>query len=311
MAKIDEKLDVETGTAAARRASVRLTHPDKTLFEEPELSKGALAGYYDRVAPRLLAAAADRPLSLMRCPDGQSRDCFYQKHDQGGFDEALGRVPITEKNGARETYFYLADAAGLIAAVQMGVLEFHIWGARRDHIERPDRLVFDLDPDENIAFGRVKAAAIEVRDRLTECDLVSYAMVTGGKGIHVVAPVVRRRNWADIKAFTRGLAHRMAEAAPERYTISTSKKDRAGRILIDYLRNDFGQTAIAPYSTRARSGAPVAMPVSWEELEQLSAPNGFTPEDALARLGDPDPWKGYGATNRSVTAAMLKAVGAD
>ena len=282
---------VKVGTSRGEVAGVRLSHPDKVLFPKQGLTKSDLATYYEAIAERMLPQISDHPLSLVRCPQGRGSKCFFQKHDQGGFPAGLKTIAITESSGTRASYFYVDTLAGLIAGVQVGVLEFHIWGCRRDRLEQPDRLVFDLDPDEALNFAEVNRAAVNVRDRLLALGLRSWAMVTGGKGIHVVVPLARRNEWDEVKIFARGFARQLAEEEPARFIAKASKASRTGRIFIDWLRNDRGSTAISPYSTRAREGAPVAMPVSWDELGGLTAANVFTITNAPQRVRDlPDPW---------------------
>jgi bifunctional non-homologous end joining protein LigD len=278
-------------TGGGEVAGVRLSHPDKVLFPKQGLTKSDLASYYQAIAERMLPHIRDRPLSLVRCPQGRASKCFFQKHDQGGFPAAMKTLPITESSGERASYFYIDNLAGLIAGVQVGVLEFHLWGCRRDRLEQPDRLVFDLDPDETLNFADVSRAAIDVRDRLETLGLQSWAMVTGGKGIHVVIPLARRNGWEEVKIFARGVARQFAEEQPDRFIAKASKASRTGRIFIDWLRNDRGSTAICPYSSRAREGAPVAMPVSWEDIGRLKAANAFTITNAPQRVREvPDPW---------------------
>ena len=294
MARERERKPAEAGQSGTSRdevAGVRLSHPDKVLFPKQGLTKSDLATYYEAIAERILPQIADRPLSLVRCPQGRASKCFFQKHDQGGFPEALKTIPITESSGVRASYFFIDTLAGLVAGVQVGVLEFHIWGCRHDRLEQPERLVFDLDPDEALNFAEVSRAATDVRDRLTTLGLESWALLTGGKGIHVVVPLARRNDWDEVKIFARGFARQLAEEEPARFIAKASKASRTGRIFIDWLRNDRGATAICPYSTRAREGAPVAMPVSWEELGGLKAANIFTIINAPQRVRDvPDPW---------------------
>ncbi|SKA35927.1 DNA ligase D [Consotaella salsifontis] len=298
-----------TNDDAARVAGVRLTHPDRVLFESQGLTKRDLAHYYERAAERMLVYAGGRPLSLVRCPQGRQKACFFQKHDSGGFPESVRKIPITEKDGSTEDYLYVSDAAGLVSALQMNALEFHIWGSRNDRIENPDRMVFDLDPDEELGFDAVKAAAIDLKDRLGRLGLDSFPLVSGGKGVHVVAPLSRRQDWTSVKAFARAFANTAADEEPQRYVATMSKAKRKGRIFIDWLRNERGSTAIAPYSTRSRQGAPVATPVSWEELEGLAAANVFHPADVLARLDQPDPWSDYAGVRQSLTKKALSGVG--
>jgi bifunctional non-homologous end joining protein LigD len=202
----------------------------------------------------------------------------------------------------------LDTAEDIVAAVQMGTIEFHIWGSSADALEKPDRLVFDLDPDPSVGFDAVVRAAVELRAVLDSVGLRSLAMVTGGKGVHVVAPLQRKAEWDMVKTFAKSLSVKLAEAAPERYTATMSKAKRKGRIFIDWLRNERGSTAIAPFSVRARPGAPVALPVTWEELRTLKAANTFSLDAALARSKEPDPWREADGWRQSVTKAMLDAV---
>jgi bifunctional non-homologous end joining protein LigD len=295
---------------AIERAGVRLTHPGRVLFPGQGLSKADLADHYAAVADRMLPHVEKRPLSLVRCPSGSGKACFFQKHDTGGFPAAMRRVPIAEASGAKATYFHVADLAGLIAGVQMGVLEFHIWGSRIDAVEKPDRLVFDLDPDVGLDFAHVRSAAFDVRDRLAALGLKSFALLTGGKGIHVVAPLVRRAAWPEVKTFAKNFAALLETQAGDRYVANMAKAKRKGLIFVDYLRNERGSTAIAPYSTRARDGAPVATPVGWDELDAIEAANAFTVKTLPTRLRQVgDPWPGYFDARQSITRTMAKSVG--
>ena len=294
------RLSNEDGIAAAQEAGVKLSSPDKVLYPGQGVTKARLAAYYAAVAPAMLPHIAGRPLSLVRCPAGRAKQCFFQKHDAGGFSQGMQTIAITEKDGASEVYFTLRGLDGLLAGVQMGVLEFHIWGARRDNVEKPDRLVIDLDPDEGLTFEDVKSGAFDLRDELQALGLQTFAMVTGGKGIHLVAPLVRRSSWSQVKDFAGGFAKQIAQRQPDRFTATLSKKARKGKMFIDYLRNERGSTAIAPYSTRAREGAPCAVPVTWEELGGLDRANGFSLEEAAERAIGTDPWSGYSKLRQSL-----------
>ncbi|GGD07477.1 DNA ligase D [Aureimonas glaciei] len=287
-------------------AGVKISHPERVVFDEGGVTKLALAEYYEAVAERMLVHGGNRPLSLVRCPDGPTKQCFFQKHDSGGFPATIRKVAIAEKDGGTADYLFVDDAAGLVAAVQMNALEFHIWGAHADDVDKPDRVVFDLDPDESLTFADVKQAAFDMRDWLADLGLRTFPMITGGKGVHVVAPLDRRQDWPAVKAFARDVAERLAEAEPKRYVATMSKAKRTGRIFIDWLRNERGSTAIAPYSTRARDGAPVAVPVTWEELETLEAANLLRLDDVIARIREPDPWADYAGVRQSLTKTLLK-----
>ncbi|AWI58724.1 DNA ligase D [Sinorhizobium fredii] len=288
---------------------IHISHPDRILFEGQGITKIDLARYYAVVADRMLPFAADHPVSLVRCPQGGQRHCFFQKHTNDGFPEAIREVPITESSGETENYMYVHDAKGLVAAVQMGTLEFHIWGATIDKLETPDRLVFDFDPDPSVDFTTVKNAAVALRTELADIGLQSFALVTGGKGVHVVVPLVRRASWDDAKSFAKAVAQNIADRDPDHFVATMSKAKRKGRIFIDWLRNERGATAIAPYSSRAREGGPIATPVGWDELERLSAANTFHIGDILERIeADTDPWRDIGKVKQSLTKKMMDSV---
>lgn len=290
-------------------AGIRLTHPEKLLYPEQGVTKQGLADFYSAIADWILPHVIDRPLSLLRCPEGRRKTCFFQKHLDASAPAVLKRITVQEKNGTGE-YAVVKDLSGIIALVQMGVLEIHLWGSRADSVEKPDRLVFDLDPEEGMSWQRVVEAAQRVRDMLRGFDLESFLKTSGGKGLHVVVPIARRHEWPEMKAFCKGVARRIADEEPERYTINPLKARRVGRIFIDYLRNDRGATSIAAYSTRARQGAPVSVPIEWQELKADLRADHFNVENLPARLNKlkRDPWAGIASTRQAITAAMLKAV---
>jgi len=295
----------------AVRSGIRITSPDKVLFPGQGITKGDLLDYYEAIAPLMLPHLGKRPLSLVRCPQGRGGKCFFQKHDTGGFNPAMKHVMIRESGGGEAQYFYVDDLPGIVAGVQMGVLEFHIWGSRIDAVEKPDRIVFDLDPDEGLDFRDVRRAALDIRDRLAAIGLVTFPMLSGGKGIHVIAPLSRRAEWPEVKAFCRDFAVMLGEDAPDRYVANMAKAKRKGRIFVDYLRNERGSTAIAPYSTRSREGAPVAAPISWKEAEAAKAANTHTIQTMPKRAGKVgDPWPDYFKVRQTLTKAMMKTVGA-
>jgi bifunctional non-homologous end joining protein LigD len=270
---------------------VRLTSPDKVLYPEQGITKRALAQYHLAVAEWTLPHLAGRPMTLVRCPTGRQKKCFYQRHAGSGVPGELKEVAVPgfEESGA---YLYIEDAAGLVALVQMGVLEVHPWGVRVDRPDRPDRVIFDLDPGEGLSFDDVVAAALELRERLAAAGMTSFAKTTGGKGIHVVAPLERRYEWKEVKGFAKAFAEAMAKDAPDRFLTRAALAERPGKIFIDYLRNDATATAVAPYSTRARPGAPVAMPVHWNEVKAGLDPKAFTIQSVPERLKKRgDAWK--------------------
>jgi bifunctional non-homologous end joining protein LigD len=306
--KVD--LSIEAGQAAAEAAKVKLTSPERVVYPEQGITKGELIAYYAAVADAMLPYIADRPLSLVRCPQGRSKYCFFQKHDSGTFPAGFHQIPIAEKDGVVQDYLYLDDVQGLIAGVQMNTLEWHIWGALKGDVEKPERIIFDIDPDEGLTFEHVRDAAFDFRDLLGTLGLKTYPMVTGGKGIHVIAPLQPKLEWPEVKAFCRGFAMMVSSAQPDRFLANMSKARRHGKMFVDYLRNERGSTAICPYSTRSREGAPVATPISWQELKTLDRANGFSLAEAAARAkGKKDPWPDYFKQKQSITPQMLKAVG--
>jgi bifunctional non-homologous end joining protein LigD len=262
---------------------VTISHPRRMLFPEAGITKGDLAAYYRAIAPAMLPWITDRPVSLVRCPQGRARKCFFQKHDSGGFGPHVRHVPIAEKDGKTEDYLYVADGAGIVACVQMGTIEFHGWGARVADVETPDRIVFDLDPDVGLDFAAVRKAAKDIRRQLADMGLATFPMLTGGKGVHVIAPLTPKAEWPAVSDFCRRFALALAKAEPERFTANLKKVERTGRIFVDYLRNQRGATAVVPYSVRARDGAPVAAPINWDELDGHDSGHGFGVRD-LDRL---------------------------
>jgi bifunctional non-homologous end joining protein LigD len=270
-------------------AGVRISSGERRVYESPPVTKLKVAQYYAELAERMLPFAGNRPLSLVRCPDGTEGECFFQKHRGEGMPEAIGSVRVRESKGGTKDYICLSDASGLVAAAQFGAIEFHIWGSRADLLERPDRLVFDLDPDEGLGFAAVRKAAMEMRTQLEELGLPSVPMLTGGKGVHVIVPLKRRADWGTVKLFARTFASVVAQHAPERYTATMAKSARKGRIFIDWLRNERGATAVAPYSLRARPGAKVAVPVSWQEFSSIRSAGAVDIKSVRKRLAKPCP----------------------
>jgi bifunctional non-homologous end joining protein LigD len=294
-----------------RSSAVQLTNLEKVLYPEQGLTKAALVAYYAAAAERMVPLCAGRPLMLLRCPDGRGKQCFFQKHAGRGVPDVVQLVPV-EEGGKTEQYLAIDSFDGLIALPQLGALEVHMWGSRRDKLERPDLLVMDLDPDEALPWKAVCDAAFELRQRLADLSLESFVKTTGGKGLHVVAPIERRLEWDQFKEFAHGLALAMVRDDPKRYVATVSKAKRTGKIFVDYLRNARGATAIAPYSTRAREGATVAAPITWDELSGGARPADFTvltmPERLAARF--PDPWEALAETRQAVTAAARRRVAA-
>ncbi len=295
--------------APSMRTRVRLTHPEKVLFPESGVTKAELAAYLDMAADRMGAHLFGRPVSLVRAPDGVGKQTFFQKHAMKGMPKEIKLIDIAESDGKPEEYITLPDATAIVSAAQISALEFHLWGSKNKDLERPDRLIFDLDPDEDLDFQIVKRAAFDIKALLESADLTLFAMITGGKGIHIVLNVKPKLEWDEFKQFSADVAEQIAALDPKRFVANMSKAKRKGRIFIDYLRNGRGATAIAPYSPRARGTAPIAVPVSWDELKTIPAASVFKLKDMHARLNEPDPWADYAKSAVSITKATRSKLG--
>ncbi|MBF0305354.1 MAG: DNA ligase D [Alphaproteobacteria bacterium] len=271
----------------AKLEKTRLTHPDRVLWPGQGITKRGLAAYYIEVADWMLPHVVNRPLTLVRCPQGNHQDCFYQRHAMAGLSKAIRTAP--------ERVLYIEDLDGLLALVQIGTLEVHTWGSRVETIEHPDRVVFDLDPDEGLAWDRVVEAAFHVRAVLRGLGLESFVKTTGGKGLHVMAPLEPVHRFDQVKAFTKAVVEGLERDEPARYTANMAKAKRVGRIYVDFLRNQRGATFVAAFSTRARAGAPVSVPLSWDELGSGLRSDHFTVETLPRRIAtlDADPWEGF------------------
>lgn len=270
---------------------IKITNPDKVIFTEPEIKKADIIRYYERVSARMLPYAGYRILSIIRCPKGVSSSCFFKKHP-GADSKGIVTLPITSSSGEVEDYFYIEDAAGLISEAQMGTLEFHLWGSRVDNLEKPDMMVFDLDPDEGMKLEQIRQGVMDIKGLLDQLSLISYLKTSGGKGYHVVVPFEPSVDWDSFHDFSKRIAEVMEKKWPERYTSNIRKEKRKNKIFIDWMRNGRGATSIAPYSIRARKGASVSMPITWAELDTV-APDGVKMVDALIRVGGDDPWKDF------------------
>ncbi|HEV2972993.1 MAG TPA: DNA ligase D [Pirellulales bacterium] len=290
-------------------AGVHVTHPDKLLYPDDGITKRELAEYYLACAERILPHVVGRPLTIVRCPNGVDGTRFLQKHPGAGAPKALRRVRLREKEGMAE-YCVVEDVGGLVALAQIAALEIHVWGSRIDAIEKPDRLVFDLDPAPDVAWPAVVAAAQELREFLNELKLESFVKTSGGKGLHLVVPIARRQPWPFVDRFSRLVALAVERAAPTRYLATMSKKARTGRIYIDYLRNQRGATAVAAYSTRAKSGAAISLPLSWRELPRTKSSTQFHLRDVLKRLATDraDPWPGFADLRQSIRSDAVRTL---
>jgi bifunctional non-homologous end joining protein LigD len=307
----------------------KLTNLDKILYPDEGITKGQLIAYMAVVADHMLPLVANRPLTLVRCPEGRGPGgkfvvaprssgargrnvpCFFQKHILAGSPSAIHPLPLTEVDGEVVNYMTIRDMPGLVALAQLGTLEVHTWGSHADKPEKPDLMVFDLDPDEGLEWNHVALAAFAMRRRLHELGFTSFVKTTGGKGLHVVAPIRRGPDWDDFKAFTKAVVETMEREEPKLYTSNMGKVHRRGKIFLDYLRNGRNATFIAPYSPRARDGAPVAVPITWEELAKGIDPAAFTMATVPRRLAKlaRDPWAAIADAASTITAATWKAVG--
>ena len=269
-----------------RVANVTITHPERVLWPDGGITKLELARYYAAIAPKLLADAGNRPISVVRCPRGQGQQCFFQRHPGEGMASHVHAVKVAGR-GDGKPFIFIDDAEGLLSLVQMGTIELHAWNSTAGNAKEPDRLIFDLDPADDIKWNDVKSAACEVRAALKRRGLVSFLKTTGGKGLHIVVPFAPGPSWAEAKAFARDFANTLATAEPDRFTINSRKIARPGHIFLDYLRNDETASAVAAYSVRARPGAPVSVPIDWKELSDLESGDAFKIKDALKRRKDP------------------------
>lgn len=294
--------------AAARRAtagSMPITHADRVVYPGESITKGDVAAYYWRVMPWLLPNVIDRPLSVVRCPEGAEKACFFQKHPMNGLHH-VGTVELKEEKGSLATYMYAKHADSILELVQFGAVEFHVWNTVIDHLETTDNVVLDLDPSPRVSWQHVVAAARFLKEQLEELGLTSFVRTSGGKGLHVVLPVNPACPWQLAKDFSHAVAAHMTATHPKEFVDTASKAKRAGKIYVDYLRNARGATSIANYSLRVRTGAPVATPLRWEELPKTASGGAFTIHSVPKRLSRlrKDPWEKIGSVKQSLSAAV-------
>lgn len=301
-------LDPDIGKEIAAALGVKLSNPDKVMYPGTDITKAHLVAYYAAVAAKMLPHLKDRPLSLVRDTDNDLANTFFQKHQLPGMPKTLKAGKLTKMKGTESRILWIEDLAGLVGGVQMNTLEFHVWGSNRDTPGLPERMVFDIDPDEGLGFGQVKQAARDIRDILGAIGLQSWPLVSGGKGVHVVVPLVPEADWDAVKSFCQNFAELLARTEPQRFVANMSKARRKGRMFLDYLRNGQGSTAICPWSTRARAGGTVAVPVSWDELEGLDRANGFDIFAAAERAQNADAWAGYFEVDQKLTEAIQQVI---
>ncbi|AWH17645.1 DNA ligase D [Stenotrophomonas sp. ZAC14D2_NAIMI4_7] len=285
----------------ANRAPPTLSSPGKILFPGDGYTKQDVWDYYSAVMDHLLPEVINRPLSIIRCPAGTGRPCFFQKHHTAGL-ELVDSVKLKEDSGINAHYLVVRDAASLLELVQFNALEFHPWGSHAEEPERADRVVFDLDPGPDVPFAEVKKAATDIRKLLAQLELESFLRVSGGKGLHVVVPLNPGCDWELTKRFAKGFADALAQSEPQRFLATATKALRNKRIFVDYLRNGRAATAVASYSLRGRPGAPVAMPLAWSELAKLKRADAFTIKDVPAKLKRrrKDPWEGIDSLRQNL-----------
>jgi len=302
------KISKTTSKAVPGKTDLPITHPEKILDNESGMTKRDLATYLIAVSERMLPHVADRPLSVVRCPEGSGKPCFFQKHIGMGVPDGISNVPVpNKKNGSVEQYLTFNSVEGLIGMAQMGVLEIHPWGSKNESLEKPDRIIFDMDPDEAIDWKVLAATAKEFRARLEDLGLQSFVKTTGGKGLHVVAPIKPEYEWPEVKEFAHNVVLGMERKNPGLYVTKMTKAIRKNRIYLDYLRNDRGSTAIAPYSTRARSGAPVALPLDWKELNAKTRPVFHVMDfDTWKKRLAKDPWVEMLKVKQRLTAKAIR-----
>lgn len=276
--------------------SVKLTNPDKLLFEKPKITKREVALYYQKVATRMMPFLKNRLISSVRCPDGINGTCFYKKHLEKS-SRGIKTINIPNENGNKEDYYYITNVSGLISEVQMNTIEFHIWGSKVTQIDKPDIMIFDLDPDDKLDLTHVRKGVKDLKSILDELSLVSFLKTSGGKGYHIVIPFKPSASWTNFKEFAKNIATLMEDKWPDRYTTNVRKIKRKNKIFIDWIRNNESATSVAPYSMRIKKNASISMPIKWSELDKVE-PDSFTMNDVIKRLNQKDPWENFFKINQ-------------
>lgn len=292
-------------------AGVKLSNADKILYPEQGVTKLDMARYYEDIKEWILPHLLNRPLALLRCPEGWDQECFFQKHPGKNFARGVPRIPVNEKNDKTVDYMYVESISDVVELVQFNVLEFHPWGSQIQDVEAPDTLIFDLDPGPDVAWRQIVGAAEGLRERLRTMGLTSFLQATGGKGLHLVVPIKPTSNWDEVKQFAHAVSKAHAQGDPLALTTNMAKSKRQGKIFLDYLRNGRGNTSIARYSLRAREDAPIATPLRWDELTPQTRSNRYTINNIRRRLSalPEDPWVGYEESRVAITSAMRRKVG--
>ena len=298
----------KTAAASLSVSGVVITHPEREVYPEVHITKQELAEYYELVAPLMLMHIRNRPISCVRCPEGRAKECFFQKHWPPKGGAPVTTKMVAEGSGEPLPYAFAASARDLVALVQHGVMETHIWGSRYDDLDKPDRLVLDLDPGPGVTWLTVKKAAQQTRELLQQLGLESWLKLTGGKGIHVVAPIERRVNWDVLNAFAKAFAVRLMNDSPNLYVAKASKAIRDKKIFVDWMRNSRGATWATPWSTRARERAPLSMPLPWDALSDVKRPDMYTIPvvTKLMTKSYTDPWKAMLTCKQRLTPEMVQ-----
>ncbi len=307
----DKPMQSVTRERRVSAPTIELTHADRIVYAESGIRKRDIAKYVEAVAPLMLPHIAGRPLSLLRCPGGAASACFFQKHWTAAQGHNITTREVVEADGTTDPYAVATNARDLAALVQSNALEIHVWGSKFPSLEKPDRIIFDLDPGPGVTWDAIRAAARDVRDRLQDAGLCSWVKLSGGKGLHVTVPLTGAMTWDQATLFSKLVATRLATDEPKRFTSTMAKSARGGRIFIDWMRNVRGATAIAPWSLRARAGAPIAMPILWEELDDITRGDLMSIGDVMEylRSSPVDPWRDLFTTKQRFTAAMARTIG--
>lgn len=271
--------------------TVEITNPDKIIFDKQKITKKDIVLYYQKVYNRMFPYLKNRLISTIRCPEGINGECFFKKH-LGIYNKGIGMVEVLNEKGEREDYYFIKDISGLIAEAQMNTIEFHIWGSTIKKLDKPDMLVFDLDPDEKLDLQKVRQGVRDLKSILDELSLISFLKTSGGKGYHIVIPIKPSINWDKFRQFAKNIAEIMETKWPGRYTSNVRKVNRKNKIFVDWIRNIKGATSVAPYSLRIKDKATVSMPIKWSELDKIT-PYEITMKEALKRMGRKDPWANF------------------
>lgn len=270
---------------------IKISSPDKILFNKKNITKKDVALYYQKVSESMLPYIKDRLISTVRCPEGVDGECFYKKH-LGKHNQGIKKINIPNDNDNKEDYYYIVNSSGIISEVQMNTIEFHIWGSIVNNINKPDMMVFDLDPDDKLDLNKIREGVKDLKSLLDQLSLISFLKTSGSKGYHIVVPFSNSPSWEKFSSFAKNVAILMEEKWPDKYTSNVRKNKRQNKIFIDWIRNNKSATSIAPYSIRTKQNATVSMPIKWSELDKI-APDDITMQEAIRRLKNKDPWENF------------------